>query len=236
MKIDFDLVEERADDDSKSAQIVPAGKGMIDIERVKASFKEFERQIDQVKSAIDGFDIKTDDDAASFTETVGAVKRLAKAMKSKQDSIIKEADSWVKQVKAFVKKYISQLDALEKTGKGKIGQYNYKKEIERREREKKMQEEAARRQAEIDAAAKKAGVDSIVLPPIVTPEKVTPIRTESAVGSTRYKKYPKVIDFSILPDDYKMVNEKKLQDAIDAGLRPPGVEIEERPIVSIRTN
>jgi hypothetical protein len=237
-KIDFNkyLNEPGGRVAAKNAGSVGATKGGYDLQQAKAAFAEFNRQVDQVVSAIQGFEIQTDDDAAGFTETVGAAKRIIQAIESKRKLIISEADSFVRSVNAFVRRFRKKVEDVEKLGKRKIGEYNYKKEIDRREAEKKMQEAAALKQAEIDAAAKKAGVESVTLPPVMTPQKVEPIRTESATGSTRFKKVFEVVDFSQLDDEYKIVDGKKLQAAIDAGMRPAGVKIKEVPIVTIRNN
>lgn len=244
MAIDFNKTADSEDfkdllDTKPKMELEPAKK--FDPERVKKNFAIFDKQVDQVRSSIDGFEIKSAEDAATFTQTVGAAKKIVKIVKERaaqlvSDPEIKRVLNYVDLVKGVQKNIIAKLTELEKKGKLKIGQYNYQQEIKRREDEKKMRLEADKRQAEIDKQAEAAGVESIVLPPVVTPKKVEPIRTDTATGSTRFKKKGKVVNFAVLPDQYKMVNEKALQAAIDAGLRPAGVEIEEIPIVSIRTN
>lgn len=205
------------------------------LERAKAVFKAYEKQIDQVTSSINGFEIESDDDAATFTQTVGTVKKLIKAIEAKRKGVIKKEDLFVRTVNGFVRPFRVRLEGLEKTGKQKIGKYNYSLEIKRRADEKAVQEQAVADQAKIDAQAKNAGVKSITLPPPVLPKKTQSITTETATGSTRFKKTFEVVDFAKLDDAYKEVNKTKLQSAIDAGLRPPGVKIKEIPVTSIRT-
>ena len=71
---------------------------------------------------------------------------------------------------------------------------------------------------------------------IAAPKKKAPVRTESGSSSVRYEKKIEVTDFAALPDIYKMINERKLDQAIKGGIRNiPGTEIVEKPIVSVRS-
>ena len=221
--------------DFRNGKVVTVPELLYDMASVKKVFQGFDNQVDQVYRAITGFEIATDDDASAFTETVGVAKRLIKAIDSKRKDLIKDADGFVRSVNSFVRKYRKRLEDVERLGKQKIGQWNYQKEIERREAEKKIQEAAAKKQAEIDAAAKKAGVESVKLPPMALPKKIDAVRSDSASATTRFKKVPKVVDFAKLDDRFKMVDMKALQNAVDAGERPQGVVIEEVPIVSVRS-
>lgn len=215
-------------------QKMPA-QSSLDIAAVKAAFKGFKSQIDQVRSSITGFEIETDDDAKTFVQTVQTAKGFINKIESKRKSMIKEADQYVRQSNAFVRAFRKPLEDLERLGKQKIGQYNYKLEMKRREDEKKLKDAADKVQADIDAQAKAAGVESLKLPPMAVSKKIHPIRTGTGTGSTRYKTTFEIVDFAKLDDAFKMVDEKKLQAAIDAGLRPAGVKLVEKPIVSIRS-
>ena len=108
--------------------------------------------------------------------------------------------------------------------------------MERRKAEKAAQQAAAKKQAEIDKAAKKAGIDPVKMPTPVLPKKQGPVRTGSGTASVRTKLVFDVVDFAALPDEYKMVNPKALAAAITAGIRQiPGAKLIEKPIVSIRS-
>ena len=212
-----------------------AVKDPFDIEAAKKTLALFNFEISEVVKKVKGFEIKTDADAEILTETVGQAKRIFKAIEIKRKELIKNHQIYVDGVNASVRQPKGRLTEVEKIGKKKLGDYNYKKEIDRRATEKKMQDEIALRQAEIDAQAKKANVETVQLPEFRMPQKLEPTRSESATSSTRFKKVPKVVDFAALSDDYKMVDEKKLNAAFNAGIIPAGVEIEEVPIVSVRT-
>jgi hypothetical protein len=205
-----------------------------DFERGKVISAKMLVELSKIQASAQGFEIKTEDDANWMLNTGAAAKKLFKRFEDLRKSLIGEPDFYVRGVNTFFRKPKSMTEAIEKVVKSKIGQYNYQKEIKRRENEKKMREEAARQQAAIDKQAKEAGVESITLPLIVTPKKIETIRSDSASGSTRFKKVPKVVNFAILDDKYKVVNGTALQAAVDAGLKPDGVEIEEKPMVSIR--
>jgi hypothetical protein len=210
-------------------------KPVYDLEKVKNNFNGFILQVDQVHSAVSQFEVKTEGDAEQFVETLGVAAQLKKAFDAERKSHIKEADQFVRSVNAFVRKYVQQLDKIIAIGKRKVGDYRMQQELKRREEEKRIQEELAARQKKIDEAAKKSGIESVTLPPLKLPKKPEPIRSDSASASTRFKKVAIVEDFAKLPDKYKMVDEKALQRAVDAGLIPPGCAIKEQPITSIRS-
>lgn len=208
----------------------------LDIESAKKTFAHFEDEIKKVKAKVEKFEITTDDDAVRLTEMVGIVKALIKRIETSRKTTIKDARGFVDGVNKFVRVFRSKLEELEKSGKAKIGQYNYQKEIERRKIEKQMQKEAQAVQAKIDADAKKAGIESVKLPEIKMPQRLEPTRTETAIASTRYRTVYEVVDFAALPDEFKTVDHKKLKAAVDAGLKPAGIVLKEEPIVFIRSN
>ena len=75
------------------------------------------------------------------------------------------------------------------------------------------------------------------MPPVVAAKDSGPTRTESGSASTHFVDVAVVVDFSALSDDYKMVDAKKLQAAVKAGIRDiKGVKIEKKPITKILTS
>ncbi len=213
------------------AELIP----QYDLDSAKKVFDRFVKQVDQVEKAINQFDVKNDDDAEQFVETLGVAAQLKKAFDQNRKKKIHDADQYVRGMNAYVRKFVQKLDKVIAAGKKKVGDYRMQQELKRRQEEKKIQDELAARQKKIDEAAKKSGVETVTLPPAKLPKKQEPIRSDSASASTRFKKVAVVVDFAKLPDKFKMVDEKALQRAVDAGLIPPGTKIEERPITTIRS-
>ena len=131
MTIDFNIMNsESAPDEIDVTTIgdseIQTAYKPYDLDRAKAAFTGFKKQIDKVHSSITGFEIKTDADAATFTETVGVAKRIINSIEATRKKIIADPDKFVRSVNSFVRGFRKRLEDVERLGKNKIGQYNYR--------------------------------------------------------------------------------------------------------------
>ncbi len=216
----------------------PPVKREYDLDAIKTLFASYDPRFESIKAVAVALEVKDDDTAATATEMIGQGSKLIKALDAKRKEIIKDPDAYVRGVNSIVRQVKQKVEGIVKMLKNqKLGPYHYKKEMDRRKEEKKAKDTAAAMQKEIDKAAEKAGVETVNMPDPVIPKKTEPIRTDVGTSSTRM-----VWDFEIsepekVPDDYRVIDEKKIKRAIDAGIRDiPGVHIYERPQVSVRTN
>ena len=208
----------------------------FDLDRAKSNLSVYEDKIRRMNLEINKLEVKTDVAAATITEMISQSAGLIKMLEKKRKDTIYDSDQFVRAVNRFVKIYRDQVDAIVRTGKKKLGAYQYQKELQRREAEKKAQDEVDRIQEEMDAKAKKAGVEPVKMPTIVAPRKADPVRTESGSASTRMVWKWKIDDAKQVPRNYLMVDFKAVEQALKAGIREiRGISIFEEADVRIRT-
>lgn len=210
-----------------------------DICEVKEAFKtKYLGRITCLKEEALSQAVTCDSEEKDAVEKVGQVKKLLRDIEKGRKDAIKEQDEFVRGVNSFCKTFKDSLGEIERIKKTKISDYGWQKELERRKKEKEAQEEARKLQGKIDAEAEKIGVEppQIEAPaPVIKKENV--VRTESGTSAhlrTEWK-MTEIIDFSLVPDEYKELNESKARAAIKAGIREiPGLKIEECAVSVIR--
>ena len=180
-------------------------------------------------------------DPAALTKNAAEAKSLADRLDSERKEHIKEPDTFVRGLNAFVKSFRDVLtnpknkSGLVEIAKTKIGQYQYQKELERRKKEEAARKAQEKLQAEMNKEAKKAGVEAPELPPVVLPEKQEAIRTGSGSAHMQTEWVHELTDITKVPAEYLMVDDRKVKAAIKAGIRNiSGLEIKEVPKVSLR--
>lgn len=240
MSLDFSKVPGLESAEIKEVKLEQSGPVTIpdpfDLKRAKQHFTVYDDKLAQMQKQADKAKITDEQSAAHATEMMAQANSLKKEIEKRRKHIVDDAYSFYKAVLGFSKPYEAALDKIVRTIKDKYGQWSYQVEMERRKAEKKAQEAAAKKQKEMDQAAKKAGIDPVAMPTPVLPKKQEPTRTDTGTASTKMVWDFEVMDFSQLPDKYKLVDEKAIRAAIRAGIREiPGVKIEEKPQVSVRS-
>jgi hypothetical protein len=222
---------------TKAKTKVVAKASPFDLEAAKKRFEPYEKQIQKIKQKMDDFIVDSDKSVALCTEAVAKSARLIKDMEEERKHTIKNPDKFVRAVNRFVKNYRDQVDGIVKSGKTKIGNYEYKKELKRREKEAEAAKTTAKLQAEIDRKAKEGGYEPVQMPAMVAPRSEGPVRTESGTASTMMVWTFEIEQEMEVPRDYLVVDKKLVEAAIKAGIREiPGIRIYEQPTVRIRTS
>ena len=213
----------------------------LDIEKAKTHFIAYKREIDAMKKDVVEFQVDSDETAAEMTKKATAAKALHDQLEAERKEKIKEPDKFVRGLNAFVKGFRDALSSpKDKSGiveiaKHKIGQYQFKVELERRKQEAAARQAQKKLQAEMNKEAEAAGVQAPELPPAVLPEKKQPIRTASGSAHMQTEWAYEILDNGKVPLQYLMVNDKAVKAAIKAGIREiPGLEIKEVPKVQFR--
>jgi len=157
------------------------------------------------------------------------IKSFRKAIDTQRKELIKLPYDYVRRVNAFAKEISKPLDNAEAIIKQKLIDYEAKKELERREQEKRAEEERKRLQEQLNKEAQEKGVEAVILPEVMFPkEEKNIVHTES--GDTVYTRTVwdfEIVDFAQVPDEYKVIDEKKVRQAINRlGIRDiPGLKI-----------
>ena len=206
-----------------------------DIDKAKAKFAGYSRQLDKVKQSAENLVVKDEKSAKESIEMVAQADRLFKTLDKKRKEIIEKPDKFVRSFNAFVKPFKDQLSSIIAEGKRKFGAYDYNLKLQKKIDDKKAQDEIDERQTELDKVAEKAGVDKVILPKMVTPKKQEPFRSESGSASVGTDWDFEVIDLKEVPKHWMCVDQSKVKIAIKGGIRDiPGIRIFEKPKVRFR--
>jgi hypothetical protein len=220
--------------EEKEIVAVPA----MDLEAIKNGLKAaYDDEIDTLMLASQAHEIIDEASERTAIEMAGQAKIFLKRMDDERKKIIQEPDNFVRGVNKVVKVFRDKISAIETELKKKVGDFQWKKELEHRKREKAAQEAARKLQEQVEKEAKEAGVEAPVIVPAPVEKKETVTRTDTGASAhirTEWK-LTEVLDFSKVPDDYKVLNDKQVNAAIKAGIRNiEGLKIEEVPITVLR--
>ncbi len=160
--------------------------------------------------------VATNDDVVAATDDLSGLANLKKAIEGKRKEYTIPLDDHKKVIMDFFKRLTEPLDQADKITRDKILTY-------RREVDRKRQEVEAIEQAKLELARREealTGEHTVDLTSIEKPEAApTHVYTETgALGTITTWKF-EVIDFPMLPDEYKMVDAVKLGKVVRAGLR-----------------
>lgn len=175
--------------------------------------------------------IKTAEDMKPASDDLNLIRKLKKAMDNRRKDYLEPFQSHIKEVNDAYKRLMSPVEAADKITAEKMLAFTSEQERIRREQERinaeriKLAEDEMKLNGEL--------TESVNLVEVLPPTPTT-IRTE--LGSTGLRDHWvfEVVDFALLPDEYKMVDATKLGKVVRAGLRSiPGVKIWNQPILAV---
>jgi hypothetical protein len=212
-------------------------RAITPLDVAKNQLMQFSAGVNAMQREATELEVKDEASEKRGGEMTAQTKSLKKEIEAQQELIIGEAQRFVKAVQGFTLPFRKDLEAIEAQIKRKLGDYAYRKEMDRRKAETAAQKAAAEAQKKIDREAKKAGVEPVQLPQPVIPQEAAPVRTET--GTTSYVPVWdfEVVDISKVPAKYLEINAQAVRASIKAGVRElPGIKIFERMQVKTRTN
>jgi DNA-binding protein H-NS len=222
------FADSRGYDAVDQAPIVISRAAVDPLKQAQDALAVHEAKIESLGLEIKQLEVKDAGSASLMTAKAGFLKQLLDAIDKERLLIISEPDKFVRTVNGMVLNFKKTIKKYTDLADSKMRPYQYQLELERREEEKKMQQAIAKRQVEMDKAAKKAGVERVVLPDALVPVERESIRTDT--GSVSYKPVwvAKIVDPALVPREYCSPDQKKIDAAVDAGIRTiAGVEIKE---------
>lgn len=231
--------EAAAEGRQPEAEPLPVVAAPMDLETIRVDLKAvYDDQINKMVDVAEDHQVTDQASEVKAVEMAGSVKSWLKRLDEERRNIISEPDGFTRGVNGLCRTFKARLSEIEGGLKKKIGDFQWKKEIERRKRERLAREEQEKLQRKIAAEAKKAKVDPPPPPPPPPVEKKeTVTRTESGASAhirTEWK-MTEIIDFAKVPDEYKALDAKQVNAAIKAGVRNiPGLTIKEIPITVLR--
>ncbi len=177
--------------------------------------------------------IKTVEDLKPATDDLSIIAKLKKAMEEKRKEYIKPLQDHVKSVNDAFKTLMAPIEAADSVTREKILAFQLKQKLIREEQERinALRMEAAKKEMELKGELTES-VNLIEVIPEVAKKTITDM------GSTGMKDHWtfEVVDFALLPDEYKMPDAVKIGKVVRAGLHTiPGVKIENKPILAVNT-
>ena len=219
-------------------QPIPAGlpqarrSDPFDLDVARKDFEIYRNKIEimrQDAAKFDVIDAATNDLAVTM---MGQARSLSKKINGLKDQKLKPHNDFRTKLIAFTKSFANPLEEIVSQLKRKTETFAYQEILKQRAREKEERDAAIARQAQMDAEAKQAGVETVVLPQIpVDQERRVQTRTESGSSLNITLEWKGiVIDADLVPREYCIPDQKAIDKAILAGVREiAGVEIKEVP-------
>jgi hypothetical protein len=201
------------------------------LESVSLALKEsYSARLDSLLSIAQAHEVKDDESEKKAIEMAGQAKTLLNSLDAERRESIKEPDAFVRGVNKLCKVFKDKIATIQSDLKKKVGDFQWRKELDRRKREKEAREAAEKLQKQVEKEAKEAGVEAPVVAPAPVEKKETVTRTDSGASAhirTAWK-MTEITDFSAVPDKYKMLDERAVKIAIQGGATNiPGLKIEE---------
>lgn len=196
-------------------------------ERVIAFYKEAIKLQQYAEALV----IRSDDDIKVATNDLSIISRLKKAIEEKRKEYVSPINEHLKAVNDAFKGFAEPLNQADSITRQKITDYRKEQERIRKEQERINQLRLEAAQAEM--ALKGELMESVQIVE-VAPEPPVHYRAESGtLGMATMKKW-ELVDFDLVPPDYKMLNEVLIGKVVRAGIQSiPGIRIYEEEILRI---
>lgn len=206
----------------------------------KQQIQVVESKVSLLCNRANGFVVGNEDDVNLASEFLKRIRDTEKKIEKKRLEFTQPLNQSLKAINATFKKLIEPLSGARKILSDKVLMWRKKEEEKARieeEKRRKAEEEKIRkiREAEIEEAKKEEMIEKV----IETEESKPAIKKPQAtIGKTQARKVWafEVIDFSQVPDKYKMINQVEINADIRAGERKiAGLKIYQKEILSIRS-
>ena len=167
--------------------------------------------------------IASDSDVLISTHDLSIMAGLKKAIEEKRKEYIQPINDHLKAINEVFKDFTQPLVNADKVTRDKILRYRAEQERQRREQEEinRLRMEAAKKEMELKGELSEP-VDLVE----VAPPMRNHFRTDMGTLGTMAVHKWEVIDFSLVPDQYKIIDATKVGKVVRAGLRSiPGIHI-----------
>lgn len=177
----------------------------------------------RVISSVEGLKLATDD--------LSVIANMKKAIEGKRKEYVQPLQEHVKDVNNAFKVFMEPIEQADRLTRVKILDYQREQERIRQEQEEINRKRMEAAEAEMRLKGELTESVNLVEVSEEAPKKIhTGMGT---VGQRMIRKY-RVVDFALLPDQYKIENSALLNKVVKAGIPSiPGIEIYEEPIITV---
>lgn len=197
--------------------LIPAA---LTLEEVKPSFDEYLERVSLFEKSAEALEVKDDETREQAANLAAGAKKISKAVDARRKEVIAPAESFVKSVNAFCRKFTDRLSTAAGIAGRKELDYINLQEMKRREQERLALEATAKLQKQINKEAAKKHIEPIQVAAPVVPEMQTTARTESGVTSFTVKTWEvEVVSENEVPREFCSSDMRKLREAVKNGVR-----------------
>ena len=177
--------------------------------------------------------VKTDGDVKGATNDLSLISKLKKAIEEKRKEYVGPINEHLKSVNDAFKQFTEPLVQADAITRQKVLDYRKEQERIRREQERINQLRLEVAQAEMKLKGELTEPVGLVE---VKPEQPEHYRAEmGTLGKFMVPKF-ELVDFSLVPDEYKILDTVKVGKVVRAGLRSiPGIRIWEEESIRVTT-
>jgi hypothetical protein len=179
--------------------------------------------------------IKSDEDVKLATDDLSLMSGLKKAIESKRKEYVDPINAHLKDINdkfKLISDPLAQADSMTRT---KV--LAYRAEVERIRKETEEINRKRLEAAQQEAALNNGEISEEIKVLDVPPPPPTHTRTEVGTLGTQMIRKWELVDFKLLPDEYKIPDASRIGKVVRAGIPSiPGVRIWEEPTLRITTN
>jgi len=177
--------------------------------------------------------IRTAEDLTPVTNDLSVISQLKKALEEKRKEYVVPLQGQVKDFNDAFKTLMEPIEIADKTTRAKILEFQVKQQVIRQEQERinQMRMDAARAEMELKGEL----TESVDLVEVVA-EAPTRVSTDMGTIGQRDNWKWKVVNFTLVPDEYKMINPAVVTPAAKSYKDTrtiPGIEIYNEPIIAV---
>ena len=212
------------------------GTAVLDY-RSSAAVAEAQRETPAMITRMTELVVNSDASEKLCIETGVIIARIEKQLETERKKVVDPLNKQVKDINSFFKDYTDKLSEVKEMARKKIGDYREEKERKRLAEQKrldailaKQREEELKRAAESGTTAPAIGL-SIPVAPIANT-----VHSDTGAATGRKVWKWEVADLAKVPDEYFIIDEKKINALVRGGVREiAGLKIYEDTEVSFRS-
>lgn len=178
--------------------------------------------------------IKSKEDLVPATNDLALIASLKKTFETRRREIIAPLQNQIKEINAAFESITLPILTADKVTRNKISEFQRAEDMRRQTAEEvnELRMTAAKKEAALNNGEISESVQLVDVP-LEVPKKIS--TDLGSVGQRMVAKW-ETIDFSQVPDEYKMIDAAKVGKVVRAGLRNiPGIRIWEEPTLVVKT-
>jgi len=205
---------------------LPKARDPFDLAPVRRDLEPYLEKIADMADHAQALAVTDDETLTMAAEMAGQVKGLGKSIEDARKGFVAAPNAYVKSVNGLAKGITEKLAVIETGLKRKIGDYQQRKELERRKAEEDARRQAAALQKKLDAEARAANVEPVKVEAPAVPRPQTIVRTAEGTAYQHKEWRFEVEEEAAVPREYLMVDLSRIRQAVKDGIRNiPGVKI-----------